>query len=388
MRIGIVTETYPPEVNGVALTVHSLASGMARRGHLVNLVRPRQPAQTLSKDEPGIETLQVRGVSLPRYAGLRFGLPAGRQLAHHWREYRPDVIYIATEGPLGWSAMSAARRLGIPVATGFHTRFDTYAAHYGLGLLTRWVRNQLKRFHNRGGATVVPTQALADELRDMGLDHVRLLRRAVDTLLFHPGCRDETLRARWGVRGDAPVVLYVGRIAPEKNLALAVKAFRALQERVPGARYVWVGDGPARAQLAATHPDFIFVGVQRGEALARHYASADLFVFPSLSETFGNVILEALAAGVPVVAYAEGAAREHIEDGVNGIRLNAGDEAGFIERSVALGADPQRLRAMGNVAHASVASLAPEVVITDFEKLLRTLAEEHTHERHATTAHA
>jgi glycosyltransferase involved in cell wall biosynthesis len=388
MRIGIVTETYPPEVNGVALTVHSLASGMARRGHLVNLVRPTQPGHTPTTDEPGIETLQVRGASLPRYAGLRFGLPAGRQLAHHWREYRPDVIYIATEGPLGWSAMGAARRMGIPVATGFHTRFDAYAEHYGLGLLTRWVRRQLARFHNRGGATLVPTQALADELHGMGIEQVRVLRRAVDTHLFHPSRRDESLRASWGVDQDVPVVLYVGRIAPEKNLALAVKTFRALQQRVPGARYVWVGDGPARAELAASHPDFIFAGVLRGEALARHYASADLFVFPSLSETFGNVILEALAAGVPVVAYAEGAAREHIEDNVNGVRLSAGDETGFVERAVALGTDPQKLRAMGRQAHASVASLAPEVVITDFEKLLRTLAEEHTHERHATTAHA
>jgi glycosyltransferase involved in cell wall biosynthesis len=386
MRIGIVSETYPPEINGVALTVHSLATGLAQRGHSIDLIRPRQ--STALEDEPGIEVTSVRGGALPRYPGLRFGLPAGRSLRKHWRQRRPDAIYVATEGPLGWSAVRAANRLGIPVSSGFHTRFDSYADHYGVGLLTPLVRGYLSRFHQRSRATLVPTDALARELQAMGISNTRLLRRAVDTTLFHPRHRDEALRAGWGVAPSVPVVLYVGRIAAEKNLDLAVRAFRALQKQLPEARYVWVGDGPARAALQAAQPDFIFAGVQRGEALARHYASADMFPFPSLSETFGNVIVEALAAGLPVVAYAEGAAREHLKNGVNGYCIESGNEAAFIDATCRVGSNPALIRHMGRAAHAGMAGLSPHAVIQDFEDLLREMAEENLHEDFAAIAHA
>ncbi|MDQ6647565.1 MAG: glycosyltransferase family 1 protein [Pseudomonadota bacterium] len=386
MRIGIVSETYPPEINGVALTVQNLAAGLAQRGHSVDLICPRQ--STAFDDEPGIEVTSVRGGALPRYPGLRFGLPAGRALRKHWGRHRPDAIYVATEGPLGWSALRAARRLGIPVSSGFHTRFDAYADHYGVGLLTPLVRGYLSRFHQRAGATLVPTDALVQELQAMGISNARVLRRAVDTQLFHPRHRDEALRASWGVAPHVPVVLYVGRIAAEKNLDLAVRAFRALQQQIPHARYVWVGDGPARAALETAHPDFIFVGVQRGDALARHYASADLFPFPSLSETFGNVIVEALAAGLPVVAYAEGAAREHLTSGVNGYRIESGNEAAFIEATCRVGSNPALIRHMGRAAHAGMAGLSPNAVVQDFEALLREMAEENQHEDLAALAHA
>lgn len=386
MRIGIVSETYPPEINGVALTVHSLAAGLAARGHSIDLIRPRQLQP--HTDEAGIDVLNVRGGALPRYPGLRFGLPAGRTLRQHWTAQRPDAVYVATEGPLGWSAMRMAKQMGIPLSSGFHTRFDTYADHYGVGFLTPVVRGYLRRFHRRAGATLVPTEALADELHGMGVNNARLLRRAVDTQLFHPRFRDETLRASWGVSASTPVVLYVGRIAAEKNLALAVQAFRAIQQRVPEARYVWVGDGPARAALQAQNPDFIFAGVQRGDALARHYASADLFPFSSLSETFGNVILEALAAGLPVIAYAEGAAREHLLDGINGYCIASGDAAAFIDAATRLGSQPALIKQMGRAAHEGMAGLSPDAVIRDFETLLRDLAEETIDEPAAVVSHA
>jgi glycosyltransferase involved in cell wall biosynthesis len=386
MRIGIVSETYPPEVNGVALTVHGLAAGLARRGHSVELIRPRQ--RIAFQDEPGILVQEVRGMALPRYPGLRLGLPAGRLLRERWRRLPPDALYIATEGPLGRSALRAAERLGIPVATGFHTRFDTYAAHYGLGALAPAVRRYLCRFHRRANATLVPTDALAGELRDLGVDNVRLLRRAVDTSHFHPACRDTALRALWGADGSTPVVLYVGRIAAEKNLELAVQAFRAIQQQVPGARYVWVGEGPARAALAAANPDFIFAGMQHGEALARHYASADVFPFPSLSETFGNVILEALAAGLPVVAFDQGAAHEHLRHAHNGYRIAPGDTEGFIAAAVTLTGNPGLIRHMGRAARASVEPLSPAAVLRDFEELLRGLARRESHVHAIRIAHA
>jgi len=383
MRIGIVSETYPPEVNGVALTVHHLAAGLAARGHAIDLVRPRQ---TLShSDEPGIDVYEGQGMALPRYPGLRFGLPAGRALRQRWSQQRPDAIYIATEGPLGWSATRTAKHMGIPLVSGFHTRFDHYAGHYGVSLLTPLVRGYLRRFHQRAGATLVPTDALAQELQAMGIDKARLLRRAVDTQLFHPRRRDDALRASWGVDGDTPVVLYVGRIAAEKNLALAVEAFRAVQQQVPQARHVWVGDGPERADLQAANPDFIFAGVQHGEALARHFASADLFPFPSLSETFGNVIIESMAAGVPVVAYAQGAALEHLVDGHNGCSVECGNAPAFIRATVKLAGNPALIRHMGRAAHASMAKLSPETVIEDFETLLREVSGACPHE-HAAAA--
>ena len=385
MRIGIVSETYPPEINGVALTVHSLAAGLAARGHSIDLIRPRQPQP--HGDEAGIDVLELRGGALPRYPGLRFGLPAGHTLRRHWSRQRPDAVYVATEGPLGWSAARAARQLGIPLSSGFHTRFDSYASHYGVGLLTPLVRGYLRRFHQRAVATLVPTDALARELHAMGITNTRLLRRAVDTQLFHPNRRDMALRADWGVDAATPVVLYVGRIAPEKNLDLVVRTFRAIQRQLPQARYVWVGDGPARDTLHAANPDFIFAGVQRGEALARHYASADLFPFPSLSETFGNVIIEALAAGLPVVAYAQGAAREHLVDGVNGCRIAPGDEAAFVEAALRLASNPALIRHMGRAAHVGMAGLSPEAVIRDFETLLREMAEENLHAHAAVAAH-
>ena len=381
MRIGIVTETYPPEINGVALTVHHLAAGLAARGHSIDLIRPRQPES--HADERGIDAFEVPGIGLPRYPGLRLGLPAGRRLRQRWLQQRPDAIYVATEGPLGWSAMRAAGQLGIPLSSGFHTRFDHYAGHYGVRLLTPLVRAYLRRFHRRAMATLVPTSTLAQELHAMGIANACLLRRAVDTKLLHPDRRDAALRASWGVDALTPVVLYVGRIAPEKNLELAVQAFRAIQQQAPQARYVWVGEGPARAALQAANPDFIFAGAQRGEALARHYASADLFPFPSLSETFGNVVIEAMAAGLPVVAFAQGAALEHLADGINGYAIEPGDAAAFVQAAATLAGNPALIRHMGRAAHAGVAGLSPDAVIRDFETLLRDMAEENLHEHAA-----
>lgn len=375
MRYAIVTETYPPEINGVALTVQSLESGLRVRGHDVSLVRPARPDATPAPD--GSETL-VASVPLPRYAGLRAGLPCTRTLLRLWREQRPDALYIATEGPLGWSALRAARRLRIPVATGFHTRFDEYMRDYGLPWLQPVAMRWMRHFHNRAQATLVPTRALGEFLRDNGFRGVRLLQRAVDTVLFDPARRDEHIRQAWTDTADAPVVIHVGRIAAEKNLDLAVRAFRALQGVQPGARYVWVGDGPMRERLARENPDFIFLGIQRGEALARLFASADLFAFPSTTETFGNVTLEAMASGVATVAFDYGAAHEHLRDGLHGAAVPLQDETAFIDAVVRIGRDAAARTAMGRAARVAVQPLSPDRVATDFDALLAGLADKET----------
>lgn len=373
MRVAIVTETYPPEINGVALTVQSLAHGLRGRGHEVQLIRPRQPASSKDGGEIVIDDVQVGGAAIPRYPGLRFGWPARRRLERLWRTRRPDAIYVATEGPLGHSALRAARRLGIPTSTGFHTRFDDFARFYGVGWLTPLVFAWLRHFHAHSAATLVPTQELAEFLRGRGFGAVRLLRRAVDTQLFDPARRCESLRLGWGLTDDELAVVYVGRIAPEKNLELNVRAFRALQRQRPQARYVWIGDGPARAELARANPDFIFCGSLRGDVLATHFASCDLFLFASLSETFGNVTLEAMASGVATVAFDYGAAREHMVDGVNGRRVTCGDADAFVAAAVALASDAAQRRAQAAAARDAVMHLSPQSVTDHFAELLASL---------------
>jgi glycosyltransferase involved in cell wall biosynthesis len=388
MRYAIVTETYPPEINGVALTVHSLEQGLRARGHDVGLIRPRQTRRSA----PAPHEHLLPGLPLPRYPGLRFGLPATASLISLWKLHRPDAIYVATEGPLGWSALRAAKRLGIPAATGFHTRFDRYMRDYGVPFLQPVALRWMRRFHNRADATLVPTVALHDELRSMGFLHPLRLPRAVDGTLFHPTRRDDALRASWGLRAEDLAVIHLGRIAPEKNLGLAVRAFREIQTRCPGARFVWVGDGPSRGQLAKDHPDFVFCGIQRGEALARHFASSDLFLFPSRSETYGNVTLEAMASGVPTVAFDYGAARECLRDGEHGAAVpnDAADGDDTFVRAASRIATDAPLRAhMRLAARDAVSVLRPEQVAADFDAILQRLAQaDHRHEQRLSPSQA
>jgi glycosyltransferase involved in cell wall biosynthesis len=373
MRTAIVTETWPPEVNGVALTVQSLALGLRSLGHTVGLVRLQRSEDTGNNSPYGFAELLLRSAALPRYPGLRVGLPARTRLIRHWTSNRPDSIYVATEGPLGHSALSAARHLGIPACTGFHTRFDDFIGHYGFPWLTPLVFAGMRRFHNRAAATLVPTRELAEFLTERRFANVRVVRRAVDIDLFHPLRRDPSLRAEWGVRDDAMAVVHVGRLAAEKNLQLAVRAFRRIQQTHANARFVIVGDGPERTRIARAHPDIHFAGLRRGDDLARHYASGDLFLFPSLSETFGNVTLEAMASGLPVVAFDYGAAREHILDAECGVRVPFGDHEAFVDLAATLADDPARIVRMTFAARAAVAGLCPHSVSRNFAALLASL---------------
>ncbi|MBO9716331.1 MAG: glycosyltransferase family 1 protein [Pseudoxanthomonas sp.] len=384
MRYTLVTETWPPEVNGVALTVQGLANGLRARGHAVEVVRPRQASdlQEPATEDGMLATVLMRGAALPRYPGLRFGLPATRVLVRHWTRSPPDAIYVATEGPLGWSAMRAARRLRIPIASGFHTRFDHYMRDYGMPWLEGTALAWMRRFHNHADATLVPTTELRDFLDEAGFQRLVRLARAVDTSLLSPALRDDGLRAAWGAGPGTLVAIHVGRIAPEKNLELAVRAFRAIQQQRPDARFVYVGDGPAREALARANPDFIFCGVQRGVDLARHFASGDLFLFPSRSETFGNVTLEAMASGLATVAFDSGAAREHLADGTHGALARTDRE--FVEAAVRLAGDHAALRSMGHAARAAMSRLHPDQVAADFDALLAGLARRG--DRHAALA--
>lgn len=375
MHIVFITETWPPQVNGVALTVRALALGLAARGHRVEVVRPGKDG-----NDGKVELLSARGAPLPRYPGLQVGMPQGGALRRRWCERRPDVVYIATEGLLGVSAIRTANALRIPAVTGFHTRFHDYASHYGVGLLAPLVRSRLVQFHRRAQMTLVPTRALFDELTDAGIGHVHRLRRGVDTDLFTPARRESALRTSWGVHGDAPVMLCVGRLAAEKSLGLALQAFRALQARMPAARMVMVGDGPQRGALADAFPDVIFAGTRHGEELAAHYASADVFLFPSLTETFGNVVLEAMASGLAVVAFDRAAAQEHVANGISGLVVPESDARAFITSAYELGLDVETRLMLGVNARLVAQQCAPDRVTAEFNKLLRALVREHGHD--------
>jgi glycosyltransferase involved in cell wall biosynthesis len=380
LRVALVTETFPPEINGVAMTLGRLADGLVQRGHAVALVRPTQAGRRT--DAAADETV-VPGLPIPGYGGLRFGLPAGRTLADAWQRTRPDVVHVATEGPLGWSAVRTARALRLPVSSGFHTNFDAYSRHYGIGWLRRPIARYLRHLHNGTDLTLVPTQRLAGELAAQGYRNVQVLSRGVDIRLFNPARRSDALRASWGADPADLVVSYVGRIAAEKNLGLVLSAFDAIKAAVPSARLVFVGDGPQRKTLAARHPQHIFAGMRCGVDLAAHYASADLFLFPSLTETFGNVTAEALASGLGVVAYACAAANDLIEDGTNGRLAAPGDGAAFIEAAVSLATHPHELALTRALAAPSISHLDWEGIHDAFAGWLRRCIATHKRRQHA-----
>ena len=371
MRLAYVTETFPPEINGVALTAERFVSGLRARGHVIDLVRPKQ------RDEAPVETpneLRCAGVPIPMYQGLRFGLPIISRLSKRWQIARPDLVHVATEGPLGWAAVRAARINGIPVTSDFRTNFDLYSEHYGIGWLRGLVSGYLKHFHNATDRTFVPTPAVAVALAAQGFERTEVVGRGVDADVFSPVHASAELRASWGAGENDPVLLYVGRLASEKNVPLAFRAFEAARARLPGVRFVVVGDGPMRQKLARTHPEAIFAGPQRGATLAQYYASADVFLFPSLTETFGNVTLEALASGLLVVAFRSGAASVHIDDCASGILIEPGDDQGFVAGTCAVAHQFRWLGMMRAGARRAAIAANWESVINRFESCLSDAA--------------
>jgi glycosyltransferase involved in cell wall biosynthesis len=370
LRIACVTETYPPEVNGVSLTVARMVEGLQQRNHDVQLLRPRQNREQLAGQGDRFHEVLLRGMPIPRYPSLRMGVPSKRALVRLWTLQRPDVVHIATEGPLGWSALQAALHLKLPVCSDFRTNFHTYTQHYGVGWLRKPIMAYLRKFHNRTLCTMVPTDELRRELAGEGFQRLEVVTRGVDTRQFAPSRRSAGLRASWGADDDTLVVVCVGRLAREKNLEVLLDAFRAIEQRVPQARLVLVGSGPLQDELHAACPGAIFAGQRRGEDLAAHYASADLFLFPSTTETFGNVTTEAMASGLPVVAFDYAAAAQVIADGEQGVRVPFADPAAFVDAAVALAFDPARRERLGRAARERALQLDWEAIVQRFEGVL------------------
>lgn len=313
MRILIVTDAWVPQVNGVVRTLQRLSEALAALGEEVMLLTP-----------DGFAT-----VPLPSYPDIRVALPLPGQVGRAIAAAAPDVVHVATEGPLGLAARRWCLSRGVAFTTSYHTRFPEYL-RLRLPVPESWTYAWLRRFHNAGAATLVATPSLGAELAGRGFTRVRPWTRGVDTGMFRPD-RNRVFDLR------RPIFLTVGRVAPEKNL----EAFLGLD--LPGSKVV-VGDGPALETLAHRHPDAVFLGRRTGEDLADVYASADVFVFPSRTDTFGIVLLEALASGLPVAAFPVTGPLDVIADGIDGVL--SGDLRAAALAALALPRDAARAKAV------------------------------------------
>ncbi len=388
LRISVVTETYPPEVNGVAMSVAQLVNGMLQRGHALQLVRPHQHGDAhVRTDASAASTFGADVLThswpIPRYPQLRMGAPSQGQLLALWAHARPELVHIATEGPLGWSALQAARRLHIPVSSDFRTNFHSYGQHYGVPWLTRPILTYLRWFHNRTQATMVPTDAMCTSLALRGFKRLHVVGRGVDAQRFDPARRSAALRAAWQVTDDDVVLAYVGRLAAEKNLGLVLRAYEAARATQPRVRLLLVGDGPMRAALEAACPGAIFSGHRSGEDLAAHYASADVFVFASLTETFGNVTTEAMASGLAVVAFRRAAAGQLIASGVDGMLAESERDEDFIAATLRLVGSRALRQDIGRAARTTVLRIAWPKVVAQFEAVASSLVDEWAHDHGA-----
>ena len=334
LRIAVVTETWPPEVNGVAMTLAKLVQGLSHRNHDVQLIRPRQTKSESPLNDASLEEVLMRGMPIPRYPELKLGLPSKKTLVKTWTLRRPDVVHIATEGPLGWSALQAAKVLKLPVTSDFRTNFQSYSKHYGVGWLRKPIVAYLRKFHNATACTMVPTRELMRNLSENGFANLKVVSRGVDTKLFNISKRDSSLRSSWGATDNTKVLISVGRMAPEKNLDQVLKTYEALKFTGLAFKLVMVGDGPLKEQFQKRYPEIIFPGMLSHSNLAAYYASSDLFIFPSQTETFGNVTLEALASGIPVLAFDCAAARDWVQTGINGWLVAENNPEGFAAQAV------------------------------------------------------
>ncbi|MBU6335722.1 MAG: glycosyltransferase family 1 protein [Chloroflexi bacterium] len=356
MRVAVITETFLPDVNGVVTTLCRALEYMQRRGHEALVIAPSGAPGSYA----GQQIISLPGVPLPPYPALRL-TPSQPGITAPIRAFAPDVIHLAGVVALGISGRLVARRLGVPLVGAYHTNIPSYCDHYGLGALRRMAYAYLRWIHNGCQLTLCPSRATAAELRRERFRRLRLWGRGVDTERFHPRLRSSAWRQSLGIDDDTPIMLYVGRVAAEKRVDLLAD----LALRAPERPLVIVGDGPARPalerRLAGTRTRF--TGYLRGAGLATAYASADLFIFPSDTDTFGQVVQEAMASGLPVVAAATGGAPDILRPGVDGELFAPGDAAMLWQQADGLYRDAVRRRALGAAGRRAAEGRSWDVVM-------------------------
>lgn len=358
LRLAIFTDTYTPQVNGVARTLERLAAAVRARGGEVRVETVADPLAGTDGSAPWI----VRRPSMPfwAYPQLRMAAPSHARVADDLAAWKPTLVHASTPFGVGIAGREAARMLGVPFVSSYHTSFPAYLRHYRLSALNSVAWPFLRWFHNSGRRTFAPSRMVADELEAQGFHGVRVWSRGVDPKRFDPRFRSAEMRAAMGAGPDDFVVAYVGRLAPEKGVHTAMEAMRTLmhEDTTGRVRFALAGDGPDEDKCRASAPGGAktwFAGALSGETLSAFYASADAFVFPSLTETFGNVVLEAMASGLPVVAPDTGATLELANERT--ALTFKGADAGSLARQLArLRDDPElcaKLRERGREVAAS-----------------------------------
>lgn len=348
MRVAYFTDSLPPVADGVTRTLARLIETLPGENVDFRLFAAQRPEPS----HPWRDRVhKVAAIPFPVYPSSRIGLALPRGIETALRAYRPDIVHVVSPTPLGWYGAERARRLGIPLVGSFHSDWVAYLRYYGLGRWESQGWRYVRWFYNRCHVTFAPSVSMADRLRDHGVERVAVWERGVDPHHFSPALRTESLRERAGAL-DRPLLLYVGRLARQKNIGTLADAVARLRRTLgPDAfRLAVVGAGPDGDELRARVPDAHFAGFLQNGALARWYASADLLVFPSTTETFGNVVLEAFASGVPVVGADACGTKDLVEHGVNGLLARPNDAADLADQIASVIMDAARLRAMGDAA--------------------------------------
>lgn len=331
MRILFCTDTYPPQVNGVSVVTALSVTGLRARGWDVEVIAPRYPDDIPRIFEAGMSdegVTSIASVPMPGYRDIRLAAPARGTVRQVIERFRPDIVHSATEFMIGRMGQRAALARGIPVTTSYHTDFTKYTESYGLPMLrgpvTRWIR----RFHSNAERIFTPSEPSRQDLLALGLTDVEVWGRGVDDVLFHPSKRSLALRQRLNL-GNAFAFVHVGRLAPEKGVEILLEAFGKLEAELgpDHVKFVVAGAGPSLPALKERAPKSVtFLGnLDRTRELPALYASADAFTFASTTETLGLVVLEAMAAGTPVIAAPEGGVADHLRHEVNGLAYPARD---------------------------------------------------------------
>ncbi len=321
MKIAIFSDTFFPQINGVSRVLGKYLDYMDKNGIEYILFAPE-------KDERPFKgtIISLGGVKFPLYPELKISLPSQAKLKKHLDDFQPDIVHLITQFSIGLAGMRYAKSQHLPIIASYHTNFDQYLSFYHLPFLVKPVNKYMQWFYSFSQINFCPSQETLRQLRLIGLRNLEVCPNGVDQELFSPQFRNTQLRALFSVNEKTPMLLYVGRIASEKGLDVLMAAVKNLDRAGVSFKLVLVGDGPAREQLAKTSPDnVIFVGYKSGRELQELYASADIFVFPSTTETFGNVILEAMCSGLPVVAARAGGVIDNVLDMYNGIGFQPGD---------------------------------------------------------------
>ena len=334
MRVLFCTDTYPPQVNGVSVVTALSVSGLARLGWECAVVAPRYPAASHAgwtdsgrADSGPVELMSLPSIALPGYSEVRLALPRPGPIHGLVERFRPDLVHCATEFSIGRMGQIAAARAKIPMVSSYHTDFSRYTEAYGKAWLRGTVSSYLSRFHQRSRRVYTPSTVSRDDLMGLNVADVEVWGRGVDARLFHPDRRRPEIRNQLGL-GERFTFLYVGRLAPEKRPEQIVAAFRLASALLPPEtiRLIIAGTGPLEAQLrASAPPGVVFLGfLDRRSRLPDLYANCDAFLFASVTETLGLVVLEAMASGLPVVAAPAGGVRDHLRDQQNGLAYPAG----------------------------------------------------------------